>query len=328
MTDLGNPGGLSRDSGSADGLTGSSDPGGSSRQTDDVRGLSIQATSRLVSVPAPTIRSWERRYGVPQASRSRGGHRRYLPDELTALRQMRDEIARGRRAADAAAIVRAAAEFPAAHQPLIDDFLQAALRLDPRSIEALLEQAKEQFGLDTAISDVLLPAMRQIGNWWGSGRCDVAQEHVATEATRAWLNRRLYLGPSPWRTETVLLACGPRDWHTVGLESMGVLLADRGWPCRLVGASTPAQSLGVAVRRTSAVAVIVVSHLAVARRAAVEALRSAQPAGAAVFYAGNAFRSPRSRSGVPGTYLDVDLPKAAETVTSALTTGRRSTHHV
>ncbi|MBA2574622.1 MAG: B12-binding domain-containing protein [Nocardioidaceae bacterium] len=295
-------------------------------ESDAVEGLSIQATSRLLQVPAPTIRSWERRYGVPRASRSSGGHRRYLPAELSVTRQMRDEIARGRRAADAAAVVKAAAESPSVHQPLIDDFLQAVWRLEPRSIDALLEHANEQLGLDTAVSDILLPAMRQIGHWWESGKCDVVHEHVATEASRAWLNRVLYLGPSPWRTETVLLACGPRDFHTLGLESMGVLLASRGWPCRMLGARTPAQALASAVRGTGAAAVIVVSHLAVGRRSAVDALRAAQPSGAALFYAGNAFLPPRSRSGVPGTYLDVDLPKAAELITKALTARYRADH--
>ncbi|MBA2445095.1 MAG: B12-binding domain-containing protein [Nocardioidaceae bacterium] len=288
-----------------------------------VKGLSIQAVSRLVAVPAPTIRSWERRYGVPTAKRSSGGHRRYLPDELTDVRRMRDEIAKGLRAADVAALIKAEAEFPALQQALIDDFLQAALRLEPRGVDTLLDRSKEALGLDAAVSEVLLPAMRQIGQWWQSERCDVAQEHVATEAARAWLNRMLYQAPPPWRDGTVLLACGPRDLHTVALESLGVLLSHRGWSCRLVGARTPAQSLATAVRGIGAVGVIVVSHLAIGRASATDALRAAQPSGAALFYAGNAFGSPRSRSGVPGAYLGVDLTKAAEIVTRDLTVHRR-----
>lgn len=281
-------------------------------------GLSIQAASQLLEVPAPTIRSWERRYGVPQTPRSRGGHRRFMPDELKAVGRMRDEIARGRRAADAAVIVKAAAENPSPHQTLIDDFLQAAYRLEPRSVDLLLDHSVEQVGLDTAINDVLLPAMRQIGNWWESGRCEVVHEHVATEAVRAWLNRMLYSGPPPWRPETLILACGPRDLHTLGLESMAVLLARRGWGCRMLGPRTPVRSLALAVQGTGAAGVLLVSHIAVGRRSAVDALRAVHQTRAAVFYAGNAFRSPRSRAGVPGTYLDGSLPQAAETITHAL----------
>jgi DNA-binding transcriptional MerR regulator len=70
--------------------------------------LTIQDASRLLQVPAPTIRSWERRYGVPIASRSDGGHRRYTPEQLQMLLQMRDEISRGHRAVQAAALIKAA----------------------------------------------------------------------------------------------------------------------------------------------------------------------------------------------------------------------------
>ncbi|MBC7595031.1 MAG: MerR family transcriptional regulator, partial [Kineosporiaceae bacterium] len=68
-------------------------------------GPAIKQVSELLGIPAPTLRSWERRYGVPVTSRSSGGHRRYAEDELNQLRLMRDEIARGKRAADAALAV-------------------------------------------------------------------------------------------------------------------------------------------------------------------------------------------------------------------------------
>lgn len=285
-------------------------------------GLTIQAVSHVLDIPAPTIRSWERRYGVPPTSRSTGGHRRFFPDELLMLRQMRDEIARGHRAGDAAQRVKAAASTESPHQALIDDFLQAAYRLDPRSADALLEHARGQLGVETAVTGVLLPAMRQIGVWWETGRCDVAHEHLATEASRAWLNRQLYLGPSPWQPETLILTCGPRDFHTLGLESIGVLLAHRGYGCRVLGARTPVRSLPTAVQGTGAAAVVMVSHLSLGRRSAIEALKSAQSTGARLFYAGNAFVSPHSRTGVPGTYLGEDLVAAADLIGLALSSVR------
>ncbi|MGI8994026.1 MAG: MerR family transcriptional regulator [Nocardioidaceae bacterium] len=287
-------------------------------------GLSIREASQLLHIPAATIRSWERRYGVPPIGRSSGGHRRFSPGDLLALRQLRDEISRGRRAADAAALVKAAAGSRSPHQVFIDGFLQAAYALDPRSADHVLEHARGQLGLDTAVCGVMLPAMRQIGQWWESGRCDVAHEHLATEACRAWLNRLLFTGPAPWQPETLILACGPRDFHTLGLESMGVLLRHRGWSCRVLGARLPAGSLVTAVRGTGAVAVILVSHLSVGRRPAADALRAVQATGAMLFYAGNAFISPHSRRAVPGTYLGEDFVHAAETVGSALLEVRRA----
>jgi DNA-binding transcriptional MerR regulator len=281
-------------------------------------GLSIRAVSEILAVPAPTIRSWERRYGIPTTPRSTGGHRRYQTSELAALRTMRDEIARGRRAADAAALVRLGASTTSPNQPLIAAFLEAAYRLDPGSLRAVLDHAREKLGLDESVAGVLLPAMHQIGLWWQSGRCDVAHEHLATEAARAWLSKLQHLGPSPWHPETIILTCGPRDLHTLGLEAMGVLLADRGWECRLLGARTPARSLLSAVEGTMAAAVVVVCHLAVGRRAAVESMAGVAATPARIYYAGNAFLSTRARSGVPGTYLGESVSGAAELMSQDL----------
>jgi len=69
-------------------------------------GLSIRTVSEALGVPAPTLRSWELRYGLPTTLRSSGGHRRYSEEALNELRLMRDEVARGRRAGDAARAVR------------------------------------------------------------------------------------------------------------------------------------------------------------------------------------------------------------------------------
>lgn len=288
-------------------------------QPDVGNGLSIQAVSKLLDVPAPTIRSWERRYGIPTTTRSNGGHRRFLPDELAMLRRMRDEVARGHRAAEAAAIVKEQSRERSPYQGLIDEFLEAAYRLEPRGIDALLEQARDRIGLDHTICAVLLPAMRQIGLWWESGRCDVAHEHLATEASRAWLNRLLYLGPTPWRGQNIILACGPRDVHTLGLEALGVMLSRRGYGCRVLGARTPGRSLMSAVQATDASAVVLVSHMSVGRRSAVEALQGLRSTNAHLFFAGNAFLTPQARQGVPGTFLGENLVAAVDIVDVALT---------
>jgi DNA-binding transcriptional MerR regulator/methylmalonyl-CoA mutase cobalamin-binding subunit len=278
--------------------------------------LTIQEVSRLLQVPAPTIRSWERRYGIPAAGRSEGGHRRYTPAQLTLLRRMRDEISRGHPAVQAAALVQAAAT--GSTNPLIATFLEAAHRLDPVGMGHVLDTARATLGLAATIDEILLPAMREIGRWWETGRCDVAHEHLATTTIQVWLRANTGARPRSQPQPLVLLSCGPRDHHTLGLESIGTLLGNRGFDCRLLGARTPATSLAVAVQESRPAAVVLVSHLSGARRAAVDALRAAHRADADFFYAGNAFGSPQSRRGVPGTYLGNNLGQAAAVVAAAI----------
>ena len=277
--------------------------------------LTIQQVSRLLDVPAPTLRSWERRYDVPVARRSSGGHRRYSDAEVELLRRMRDAIDGGSRAFAAADLVKQhASESPAA---LIDDFLAAVQQFQARALERVLDFSRTCLGLDRTVDDVLVPALHELGTRWQLGRSDVANEHLATEVVRGWLARITPADGQPRLPRPVVLSCGPRDQHTLGLESFAALLTSRGADCRVLGARTPVESLARAVQATCPGAVVLVSHLPGSRRDAVAALQ-ALPTGVPVFYAGRAFESRQSRAGVPGQHLGDRLSSASELVADEL----------
>lgn len=290
-----------------------------SSQADPVpAGLAIQQVSDLLGVPAPTLRSWERRYGIPATPRSEGGHRRYSSSALHELRLMRDEVARGRKASDAARSVRALLDTDNPAQLRIQRLLAASRELEPRAVREVLEDARAELGLGATLDEVLMPTMRQIGSWWESGHCDIAQEHLTTEAARGWLSWLVSIAPTPDDRAPILLACGPRDLHTLGLEALAALLAHAGLATRSLGSRTPQRTLLAAVAATEAPAVVVVSHLSTQRRPAVEALLAVAGTGPQVFYAGNAFVFPDSRDGVPGTYLGATLTGAASLIRERL----------
>jgi len=62
----------------------------------------------------------------------------------------------------------------------------------------------------------------------------------------------------------------------------------------------------------------VVSRQASGRLRAVESIRAIDDLGIEVFYAGNAFSTPRSRRGVPGRYLGVGIAEGCAQLTQAL----------
>ena len=267
----------------------------------------------------PTMRSWELRYGIPALSRGPGRHRRYGPADLHALRLMRDEIARGQSASAAAHAVR---DVLGMHGPALDfvvEILGAAEKLDTAAVRSELDRAAQALGLGPCVDDVLLPAMRQVGAWWAVGHCDVLHERMATEAVRAWLDRRSAFAPSPTYSQPILLACGPSDMHTIGLESMALLLRESGWACRVLGARAATVTVATAARATGAAGVIVVSHLATGRRRAIDSIRAIDRMAIPVFFAGNAFVTPRSRNSVPGTYLGLRIQDACALVVKSLT---------
>ena len=287
------------------------DPTGAGGEPAD-RGLSISAVSELLGVPAPTIRSWERRYALPTGSRSAGGHRRYSTEDLQLLRRMRDEVARGRSAADAGTVVRAAR--PGAADALVTSLLDAARALDGRRFVEQLDRAHAVLGLDRTVEDVLLPAIREIGRLWSEGACDVAHEHAASAAAQAWLARARLAAPPPHLAGPVVLACGPLDQHTLALECLGTLLTHRGADCRLLGARTPVASLLLAAGAADAAAVVVVSALASGRPAAARAVRTVAATGVPTYYAGGAFAAEEDRTRLPGGYLGVEVVPAADRI--------------
>ena len=64
--------------------------------------LRIGELSRRTGVSVELLRAWERRYGLVTPSRSAGGLRLYSLDDVERIRTMRDHLAAGLAAAEAA----------------------------------------------------------------------------------------------------------------------------------------------------------------------------------------------------------------------------------
>jgi methanogenic corrinoid protein MtbC1 len=162
--------------------------------------------------------------------------------------------------------------------------------------------------------------MREVGVRWSRSLCDGREEHLATTVMRFWLAQRRQETPPTLNGSQVVLACGPLDGHTIALEIFDVLLSHAQLKGLNLGAQVSPATLATAVHTTSAQAVVLVSHLAQNRAAALSALRVIEHSSAALFYAGAAFRSTVTRQGVPGHYLGGNLSDAAVQVRAELRT--------
>jgi methylmalonyl-CoA mutase cobalamin-binding subunit len=205
----------------------------------------------------------------------------------------------------------------------LDRFLDAARRQDAATMLAQLERAGAEGGIGESVDEVLFPALRRIGLWWQAEQCGSDVERLATEVGRTWVAGVAAAAPVPADAAAVVLACGPGDQHTVGLEALAALLRHEQQPCRVLGARASPRAIVTAVRAGPARAVVVVSHLRAHRLAATQALRTAAPLGADLFYAGAAFGTVRRRRNVPGTFLGTNLQAACATIVA---TGAGSSH--
>src|SRR5688500_16640659 len=103
--------------------------------------VSISAASGLVGVPAPTIRSWERRYGIPEPDRTSGADRRYDLKALAELRDFRDAVAAGKQPKDAAALVKKRLADRHRNREFIDGIHLASQSFDPGELRSWLDRA-------------------------------------------------------------------------------------------------------------------------------------------------------------------------------------------
>ena len=282
-------------------------------------GLTIGQVSELLGVPVPTLRSWHSRYGVAATGRTRGGHRRYGPQDVELLQALSSAVARGIAPRTAAKELREARPAPEPPLPLLERLLEAVSVCDQVGIREAMDRCEVDLGCEAAVDRLLVPGLREVGRRWELGLLDVGVEHVVTTEVRRWIARRT--GVSPLRdVRPVLLAAAPGNRHTVALEAFGMILDRRGWPTCQLGADSPVSAMRTALTTSRSQAAVVTAQQVSRRRAAVGALGELRGEGVSLFFAGAAFDSPRHRRDVPGTYLGTSLPAAADVVALALST--------
>jgi len=248
--------------------------------------LRIGELSRRVGVPADVIRAWERRYGLLRPARSAGGYRLYADDDERRIQRMKEHLARGISAAEAARLALAddaqLGETPSDASRLdseADQLREALDALDEARAHAALDRLLAAFTVETVVRDVVLPYLSELGERWRRGTASIAQEHFASNVLRGRL-LGLARGWGEGAGPRALLACAPGEQHDIGLIAFGLALHARGWRITFLGSDTPVPMVGEAARLLDARFVVVAAtdaNLLQAELDELTALSSATP---------------------------------------------------
>ncbi|HWS89527.1 MAG TPA: B12-binding domain-containing protein [Pyrinomonadaceae bacterium] len=274
------------------------------------RRLTSREAARALGVSEASVKRWADS-GLLPMEKTAGGHRRFRPEDVAAVRRA------GLAAAGAQPPQRKGAEFPAreARAPELDPGREAALAEE--SFRALLGGDDEELSsllvslhLDGQsvgrIADRLLCApMRRVGDLWHAGELSVAQEHVATrtavvalQGLRASLQR-----PAAGDSLRALCCSVEDDFHELPLRLARMTLEACGLAVFDLGVSTPFSALAEAVHRFRPELVCVSSTVLLRLdRAAYEYAvfhRAARRARAAVVLGGAGFREEGVRRRLP-----------------------------
>ena len=212
--------------------------------------LRIGELARRTGIATDLLRAWERRYGLLTPDRTESGYRLYSDDDVHRVRRMRELLATGLSAAEAA---RQAASEPPAPAELAPAAASMALRhalerLDDADAHAAFDRLLADYSADAVLSGVVLPLLRELGTGWERGEISVAQEHFASNLLRGrllGLARGWDRGAGP----RAVLARRAGERHDLGLVVFGLALRELGWRITFLGADTPPDTLDETVRR-------------------------------------------------------------------------------
>jgi MerR family transcriptional regulator, light-induced transcriptional regulator len=232
----------------------------------DAAVLRIGEVSRRTGVAVPTLRAWERRYGLLAPARTEGGHRLYRDADVGRVDAMRRLLDAGWSASAAA---REVLRDPApvtrlrpisgggdAAGDMVARLEQAIDRFDAPEAEGVVDDVFARFEVPRGLDEVILPVLRNVGDGWEDDPRVIAREHFASNVLRPRLQRLLRVAtPS---TARVCLAVAPEgEEHDLGLLASAVVAVNAGWRVHYLGARTPTAAMERAVAELDPEVVIV-----------------------------------------------------------------------
>ncbi len=242
--------------------------------------FNIRAVERLTAIPAPTLRSWERRYGFPAPSRTGTARRLYSESEVDAILWVKAQRELGLSVAQAIHLVQnGRAGLPVSLPPESDapreerptrvmdstaggdpavlarSMVEAVARYDEATVNAILSRAFARHSAAVVITDLITPALVEIGERWARGEFPISAEHFASSLIERRLSALLAEQPAVDPGPAVVLACVAGEQHQIGLLMLAVFLRWAGARVVYLGADVPMADLVRVVHQTGAAAI-------------------------------------------------------------------------
>jgi len=224
----------------------------------------IKSVSKLLDMPAVTIRAWERRYHVVSPTRSESGHRLYSEQDIDDLRWLKIQTEeKGVNISQAVKLLEKMREqrnnkpsLPPVVEPqemtyegLREDLYKAMIGFDSERANSLLNLGFAMYHYEEMFHLVLAPILRRIGDEWEQGQVTVMQEHFASNL----IFQRFY---QFFRVFTInpdlpkaLAFCPAGEQHQIGLLLFSLFLRKYGVDLLYLGADTPQGGLGELIEK-------------------------------------------------------------------------------
>jgi MerR family transcriptional regulator, light-induced transcriptional regulator len=310
--------------------------------------FNTKAVVHQTGVPAPTLRAWERRYGILTPRRGENDYRLYSERDIITVSWLRERVQSGMTISQAIALLKSleparrrtrrpprvaqaeprdngrgdGAAGAVASQAVVAGYapseLQATLlhqfaNLDEFSAQRTIAQTLAIYPIEDVCQQLLTPVLVDLGRLWADGEVSVVVEHFSANLVRAQLESIFRSIGGSGNGPLVLVGCAPGELHELGALMLAVFLRRAGLRVAYLGQTIEVESLlhtAVSLRPGAIL-------LSAALRAHAEALAHVgnQLAGLApqpLFgFGGQAFEADPGLAGtVPGMFLGSDAQQA------------------
>jgi hypothetical protein len=222
--------------------------------------IRTNAAAAMLGVSPNTLRSWERRFGFPEPTRTAGGHRQFHLAEIEALRAAFEET---HNISSAIAVARERGAGPASPARLRSSFA----RFDEDGANRLIEESLTVRSVERTVEEVLLPAVESLSS--EPGNAPTPEYGFAWRYATGWMAATQRVAPPASRAEGVLVfdaSCAP-DMCALHAQALELVLRRAGLRTLTLSADCDPNRLSHAVTALNPRAVVLTG-----RRASLDAL--------------------------------------------------------
>ncbi|HEU4977155.1 MAG TPA: MerR family transcriptional regulator [Baekduia sp.] len=179
--------------------------------------IRTNAAAAMLGVSPNTLRSWERRFGFPEPTRTAGGHRQFDLAEIEALRAAFEET---QNISSAVSVARARGAGPASPARLQSAFG----RFDEDGANRLLEESLAVRSVERTIEEVLLPSVEALAE---QGAAPTPEYLFGWRFATGWMAATQRLAAPASRAEGVLVFDASRPTEADALHAQALELVLR-----------------------------------------------------------------------------------------------------
>lgn len=209
---------------------------------------SITSLCRMTGLNASTLRSWERRYGVPVPIRADNARRIYSKAEVERLTLIACLVRGGHLIGDlvektseelAQMAGEARQRVEEASAVCLERLNAAVVARDYHAVRRELVGALTLFPAVEAVDDVIAPFLRKVGASWVAGKLSIHEEHIVTAIARQVLFIAGANASWPRARPTIAFTTPAYETHEIGILLGWFLAVSAGLNSLYLGPALP-----------------------------------------------------------------------------------------